>query len=100
MAEGCGNAYELAPRIEELTGVVTRATVLGHVQRGGTPSIRDRVMASQMGIHAANLLLNGVGNRVVALSGGKVTDFDIRQALSVKKPFDVDLLAEALSINI
>ncbi len=102
MAEGCGGAdpYDLAKQIEEQTGVVTRATVLGHVQRGGSPTTRDRVMASRMGIKAAQLLLDGVGNRVVAYKNGRIVDFDITEALEMKKPFDFDMLNYAKSISI
>ena len=69
VAEGVGNTEELAQRIQRHTGIETRATILGHVQRGGAPTLRDRVVASRMGYHAAELLFNGIGNRVVAMKG-------------------------------
>ncbi len=102
MAEGCGgmSAYDLAQRIEEKMGVVTRATVFGHVQRGGSPTNRDRVMASRMGIKAAQLLLAGVGNRVIAYKNGRIVDFDITEALEMKKPFDFDMLEYSNNISI
>ena len=68
VAEGVGGSAEIARRIEERTGVETRLTVLGHVQRGGMPTLRDRVVASAMGHKAVELLSNGIGNRVVAMT--------------------------------
>ncbi|MEG0750794.1 MAG: 6-phosphofructokinase [Oscillospiraceae bacterium] len=100
MAEGCGSAYELAKKIEERTGIVTRATILGHVQRGGTPTNRDRVMASRMGFHAVELLEQGIGNRVVAYKHGEITDFDITDALEMKKAIDLKLLRMSEMISI
>lgn len=100
MAEGCGSAYELAKQIEERTGIVTRATILGHVQRGGTPTNRDRVMASRMGFHAVNLLEAGASNRVVAYKHGTITDFDITEALNMTKTVDKDLLEMSEMISI
>ena len=72
VAEGVGNTEELAQRIQRHTGIETRATILGHVQRGGAPTLRDRVVASRMGYHAAELLFNGIGNRVVAMKGEQI----------------------------
>ena len=100
VAEGVGGVYELAKRIEEETGIESRATILGHVQRGGRPTVRDRDMASRMGYHAANLLCDGIGNRIVSVRNGKVVDDDIYEALAMKKPFDYDgfKIADAISI--
>ncbi|MDO4566612.1 MAG: 6-phosphofructokinase [Oscillospiraceae bacterium] len=100
MAEGCGSAYELAKRIEERTNITTRATILGHVQRGGSPTNRDRVMASQMGFHAVKLLEAGASNRVVAYKNGLICDFDISEALEMKKTVDADLLRMSETISI
>ena len=100
MAEGCGSAYELAKQIEDRTGIVTRATILGHVQRGGTPTNRDRVMASRMGFHAVKLLEAGASNRVVAYKHGTITDFDITEALDMTKTIDKDLLEMSEMISI
>ena len=72
VAEGVGNTEDLAQRIQRHTGIETRATILGHVQRGGAPTLRDRVVASRMGYHAAELLFNGIGNRVVAMKGEQI----------------------------
>lgn len=88
VAEGVGNTEDLAQRIQRHTGIETRATILGHVQRGGAPTLRDRVVASRMGYHAAELLFNGIGNRVVAMKGEQIVDFDITEALNMPRTFD------------
>ena len=87
-AEGIGHSHEMAKRIEEATGIETRATVLGHMQRGGNPTCRDRVYASAMGARAVDLLIEGKTNRVVAYRNGHFTDFDIDEALSMTKDID------------
>ncbi len=89
VAEGVGKVTDIAEEIEKATGIESRATILGHVQRGGRPSVRDRVMASQMGHAAVNLLMQGIGNRVVAFQNNHILDFDIYEALQTSKPFDV-----------
>ena len=99
-AEGVGHVSELAERIEAATGVEARATVLGHVQRGGSPSGRDRVLASRMGNYAVHLLQQGKENRVVAIQNNHVCDFDITEALAMKKPFDMDLYRMSTEISI
>ena len=88
VAEGVGHTQELAERIQKETGIGTRATILGHVQRGGAPTLRDRVVASRMGYHAVELLQNGIGNRVVAMKGEEIVDFDITEALEMPRVFD------------
>ncbi len=88
VAEGVGGVNEMAQKIEELTGIESRATVLGHVQRGGAPTARDRVMASQMAYEAVELLDKGIGNRVICLSGGKLIDRDIYEALAMPRVFN------------
>ncbi|HJD24336.1 MAG TPA: 6-phosphofructokinase [Firmicutes bacterium] len=100
VAEGVGHVIELAERIEKETGVESRATILGHVQRGGSPTLRDRVLASQMGYHAVELLIEGKSNRVVAIQSDKIVDFDIEEALQMKKPFDFELFNMAHEISI
>lgn len=100
VAEGVGHVHEIAEKIEEATGVETRATVLGHVQRGGTPSSRDRVIASYMGNYAVKLLIEGKSNRVVAMHNSAICDFDITEALAMKKPFDMDMYRMATEISI
>lgn len=91
VAEGVGHAAEIAAVLEEKTGIESRATILGHVQRGGSPTVRDRVVASEMGYYAVNLLEQGIGNRVVGMQDNKIVDFDIQEALSMKKPFEDEL---------
>ena len=88
VAEGVGHTQELAERIQKETGIESRATILGHVQRGGAPTMRDRVVASRMGYHAVELLQNGLGNRVVAMKGEQIVDFDITEALDMPRTFD------------
>ncbi len=100
VAEGVGGVDKLARDIEERTGIETRATVLGHVQRGGSPTLRDRVVASEMGAKAVSLLCEGKSNRVMVVRGGKVTDLDITEALAMKRPFNKELYDIALKISI
>ncbi|MEG1863536.1 MAG: 6-phosphofructokinase, partial [Oscillospiraceae bacterium] len=100
VAEGVGKVFKIAEEIQAQTGIETRATVLGHVQRGGSPSLRDRVMASQMAVHAVNLLNSNKYNRVVGYKNDKIVDFDIEQALSMKKELDQDLVEVARVISI
>ena len=100
VAEGVSGSAEIAKRIQERTGVETRLTVLGHVQRGGMPTLRDRVVASAMGHKAVELLSNGIGNRVVAMTNGKIVDYDITEALNMKRVFDEELYQLALDISI
>lgn len=100
VAEGVGHSDEIAKYIEEKTGVETRLTVLGHVQRGGMPTLRDRVVASAMGHKAVELLSQGIGNRVVAMTNGKIVDYDITEALNKKRVFDDRLYQIALDISI
>ena len=84
-AEGIGHSTSMARRIEAATGVETRATILGHMQRGGSPTCKDRVYASMMGAYAVDLLAEGKTNRVVGYKDGEYTDFDIDEALAMKK---------------
>lgn len=85
VAEGIGGASEIAKKIEEETGMESRATILGHIQRGGSPTVRDRVVASEMGAKCVDLLLEGKKNRIVCLQGGKIVDVDILEGLAMKK---------------
>lgn len=84
-AEGVGDSMAMAKRIEEATGVETRATILGHMQRGGSPTCKDRVYSSVMGSMAVELLLQGKTNRVVGYKHGEYIDFDINEALAMTK---------------
>ncbi len=84
-AEGIGHSMSLAQRIEAATGIETRATILGHMQRGGSPTCKDRVYASMMGAYAVDLLCQGASNRVVGYRHGDFVDFDIDEALAMTK---------------
>ena len=84
-AEGVGHSSSMARRIEAATGITTRATILGYMQRGGSPTCTDRVYASIMGAKAVQLLMEGKSNRVVAYKDGKYVDYDIQEALAMKK---------------
>ena len=99
--EKCWNARRTASRTSSLllqktsatekTGIESRSTILGHVQRGGSPTVRDRVVASEMGYYAVELLEKGASNRVVGMQNNKIVDFDIQEALSMKKPYEEHL---------
>ena len=90
-AEGVGHSSSMAKRIEEATGIETRATILGHMQRGGSPSCKDRVYASMMGSMAVDLLAEGQTNRVVAYKNGEFVDYDIDEALAMTKDVDAHM---------
>lgn len=89
-AEGIGHSASMARRIEAATGIETRATILGHMQRGGTPTCKDRVYASIMGAKAAQLLAAGKSNRLVAYKNGQYVDYDIQEALQMTKDIPED----------
>ncbi len=91
VAEGIGHSQEIATMLQEKTGIEARATILGHVQRGGTPTLRDRVEATRMGYYAVELIEQGIGNRVVGIKDSKIVDYDIQEALSMKKSYDEKL---------
>ena len=99
-AEGIGHSTSMARRIQAATGVETRATILGHMQRGGSPTCKDRVYASMMGAYAADLLCAGKTNRVVGYRHGDFTDFDIDEALAMQKDLPEYMweVAKALSV--
>ena len=85
VAEGVGSSASIASRIEEVTGIEARPTILGHLQRGGSPTLRDRTMASLMGVHAIECIKEGRFNRLVVQKSGAITDVDIEEGLSMKK---------------
>jgi 6-phosphofructokinase 1 len=91
LAEGMTDVKELCAQIEEKTGIETRATVLGHIQRGGNPTVADRILASKMGYHAVNSLKEGRVNRLVSIRNNKITDCDIEEGMAMQKGFDTDL---------
>ena len=85
LAEGVGGAVEIAAKIEAATGIESRATILGHIQRGGSPTVKDRVVASRMGVRAVELLREGTYDRVLAMRGDDLVDLDISEALAMRK---------------
>ena len=100
VSEGVGGVEEIAKKIQDMTGIESRATILGHVQRGGNPSVRDRVVATEMGYHAVELLSKGIGNRVVGMKDNKIVDYDIVEGLNMKKEIDMDLYNIANHVSI
>lgn len=90
VAEGAGSGHEVAEKIKTATGIDTRVTTLGHLQRGGSPLVRDRVTASRMGYKAVRLLADGIFNRIVCMNGEKCIDYDIEEALNMTKGLDED----------
>lgn len=100
VSEGLCDATQLARQLQESTGIETRATILGHIQRGGNPTLRDRVVASKMGYAAVELLSKGIGNRVVGLKDNIIVDYDIFEALNMVKAFDQETYRLANTISI
>jgi len=100
VAEGVGSGVEIGKQIEEMTSFDTRVTVLGHVQRGGSPTAFDRVLASRLGARAVELLLEGKGGRAVGIEKNELVDYDIIEALGRKHQINMDMykLSEELSI--
>lgn len=91
LAEGVGGAYELAEYVESVTGIETRATILGHIQRGGSPSAQDRVLASRMGVKAVEVLMEGKTSRVIGIRDNQIIDQDIDEALAMERKFNQEL---------
>jgi len=89
------SALKMATRIEEETGIETRATILGHIQRGGNPTVKDRVFASRMGVSAVDILNQGVGNKIVATQGDDIVIYDILEGLNMSKKLSDTLLGVA-----
>ena len=98
--QGIDGSMGLAAYIQHNTGVESRATILGHVQRGGSPTAKDRIVASRMGHRAVELLKDGIGNRVVAMQKDEILDFDIYEALSMTKHIDMEDYKIAMDISI
>ena len=90
VAEGAGSAFEIGKRIHDEVGIDPRVTVLGHIQRGGSPTARDRETASRMGYEAVLTLLSNRGNRIIATRDGRIVDLDMEEALAMTKEFDMD----------
>ncbi|MBQ6624826.1 MAG: 6-phosphofructokinase [Clostridia bacterium] len=100
VAEGIGGVANLAKRIEEETGIESKSVILGHVQRGGSPTAKDRIVAGLMGNYAVDLLLQGKSNRVVAIKKDEIIDYDIYEALNMTKSIDLNKYNVALEISI
>ena len=100
VAEGVGHAQEIANEIQARTGIDSRATILGHVQRGGSPTLRDRVNASAMGYQAVCLLEQGKYNRIVGMKGEKLVDYPVDEALEMTKSLDPVLVDVCNTISI
>ena len=100
VAEGIGGVMDMAKTIEEKTGIETRATILGHIQRGGKPTVRDRVMASAMGTRAVELLLEGKQNRIVRMNENRIEDVDIADGLNMKKSLSPELIELVKKLSI
>jgi len=100
VGEGIGGSYELAEKIEKCTGVETRATILGHLQRGGSPTALDRLHASMMGAKAVELLIEGKSKRVVSFVKGEYVDYDIFEALKMEKPIDDKMIEVSKMLSI
>lgn len=100
LAEGAGDAKEISEAIEQKTGVSTRYSVLGYTQRGGTPSVYDRLIGSQMGAKAVELLINSESSKLIGVKGNEIFHMDIKEALQIKKTFDQNTydLTKILSI--
>lgn len=88
VAEGCGSALDIAAGIHDATGLDPRVTVLGHIQRGGSPTARDRVTASRMGYHAVKIMAQGASNRIVVNLNGTTCDIDMAEGLAMKKTLE------------
>lgn len=99
VAEGIGHVDKIANDIQLRTGIDSRHTVLGHVQRGGSPTARDRIVATEMGFAAVELISKGIGNRVVAMEKEKIVDYDIFEALAMEKSIDMDQYRMAHEIS-
>ena len=100
LAEGVGNAYDVSKLIIEKTGIDTRVTILGYIQRGGTPTSFDRIMASKMGIKAIELLKEGKTSRVLGMKCNSIIDLDVNEALEIKKSLDLDMYNTAKILSI
>jgi len=90
VAEGAGSAFEIAKRIQDEVGIDPRVTVLGHIQRGGSPTARDRETASRMGYEAVQVLMQDKGNRIISSLDGRIVDLDMEEALAMTKRFEMD----------
>ena len=100
VAEGVGNAQDVADRIHTATGIDARVTILGHTQRGGSPTVRDRVMATRMGYYAVKILMEGASNRVVCSKNNEITDYEIEEGLAMSKDLSQELYEVSQTVAI
>lgn len=100
IAEGVGSGIELGKEIKEETNADVRVSVLGHIQRGGSPTAADRVLASRLGAHAVELLIKNIGGRAVGMEGNRLVDYDIIDALARKHTLDLELLGLSKELSI
>ncbi|MFY9482404.1 MAG: 6-phosphofructokinase [Tissierellaceae bacterium] len=100
LAEGVGNPYEVGKQIEENTGLDTRVTILGHLQRGGTPTTFDRIIASEMGRKAVELLLDGKSGKALGIKCNEIINPDFKEALLIKKEFNTNMYETAQILSI
>lgn len=100
VAEGLKITSQITAKITEKTGIESRATILGYVQRGGSPTAADRVLASKMGCYAVELVENNIYNKVIAIKNNKIINISISEALDYKSHFDIDTYKKALEISI
>ena len=98
LAEGAGNEQEIKTIVSVISGADVKVTTLGHIQRGGTPTMADRMLAAKFGYHAVKLLMAGKTNRVIGCHGQKTIDLDITEALSMKKDIDKHLYEMAAKL--
>ncbi len=99
LAEGAGQADELKEQLKQRTDMTVKSTRLGHVQRGGSPSCRDRYLGTCFGVHAVKLLKQGIGNRIVGIKNHKFYDMDIIEGIAMKKDFDIELYNTAMIVG-
>lgn len=94
-AEGVGKMEDVAEELKKATGLSIRTTVLGHIQRGGAPTMQDRLLGTSMGVYAVDLLSKGIGNRIVGIKENKIFDMDVVEGCAMKKEFDEELYKTA-----
>ena len=99
VAEGAGEANEIAKKVEKITGIQARATILGHIQRGGSPSGFDRILAARFGNRAVEVLMEGKSSRVIGIRKGEIIDDDTNDALALPNLMDEQLYELAIALS-
>ena len=100
IAEGVGGTMEIAKQIEEITGISTTATILGHLQRGGSPTVKDRVAASLMAVKATEVLANNDGNKIIAMKNEQYIAIDIDEGINMKKYIDESMIETSKMLSL